>query len=567
MHQIQMLEEQLANARNDAARLDALNELALNLTRAGNAERAMLLAREAEQLATARSDDAALAFALCNIGTSHYLCADYACGLETCLHALVVAERVGNPEGIGSALISAAGCQYQMGAREEALQALYQALGAIEAVPCEYLSIRAHNGLGIILADKGAFADAEVHYRHALEMGERNEDPIHVARVKMNYAGLHHQRGLQLDRDGRGAEARECYLEGVHLCESLLTGLGLEGPFNKAHCMGTLGELHRELGRPEVARGFFAEMLAHGTAMNNPHQQAEALMNLGKTHMVLGDSAEARRLLERSLELASGANVRRLAADGFLELAAWFEASGDLPTAIEHHKRFHALQEEVLRAELRAAGIAHQIWLDFQKLRRDVKRCQRNAEMLARDNGELSLRIDRLARVAHEDAVTGLSNRRYLDLRLPELVASVHEHDSRLCIGIVDIDHFKAINDACSHSVGDAVLRTVAHMIGAHCREGDVSARYGGDEFVICLVDAHLDAAMTMLERLRGLVEGHDWSALHPDLMVTLSIGVSEIEANDSVATLMHRVDLALYRAKHAGRNRVVGDAGRGMLH
>jgi diguanylate cyclase (GGDEF)-like protein len=567
MHQIQQLEDQLAKAPNDAARLDALNELALNLARAGIAERAMQLAREAERLAIARDDDDALALALCNIGMSRYLHADYAPALETCLHALVVAERARNPEAIASALITAAANQYQMGAREEALQALYQALEAIEAAPCDPLSMRAHNALGIILCDKGAFEDSEAHYRGALEIGSQTEDANYVRRVKVNYAGLHHERGLLLARGGKTAQTHACFLEGIRLCEEVLSDAQFEGAYNKAHCVGTLGELYRDLGKPGIAQQFFAEMLAHGTAINNPHQQAEALMNLGKNHMALGNSAEARRHLERSLELSSGANVRRLAADAFLELAGWFEASGDLPNAVEHHKRFHALHDEVLRGELRATAIAHQIWLDFQKLRRDVKRYQKHAESLARDNGELSQRIDRLARVAHEDAVTGLSNRRYLDLRLPELVAAVHEHKSRLCVGIVDIDHFKSINDVCSHSVGDAVLRTVAHMISAHCREGDVSARYGGDEFVICLVDARLDAAMTMLERLRSLVEVHDWSAMHADLNVTLSIGVSEIEVNDSVATLMHRVDLALYRAKHAGRNRVVGDAGRGVLH
>src|SRR5258706_4494209 len=109
MYQFRDLERQLATARDDAARLDALNAIAVALARAGNAERAMPLAREAEQLAIARGDDSARSLAVCNIGTSCYLRADYARGLEHCLHALVLAERAANPEAIASALVSAAG--------------------------------------------------------------------------------------------------------------------------------------------------------------------------------------------------------------------------------------------------------------------------------------------------------------------------------------------------------------------------------------------------------------------------------------------------------------------------
>jgi tetratricopeptide (TPR) repeat protein len=158
----------------------------------------MPLAREALRLADVLGDDDALARALCGIGACHYLLADYPRGLEECMRAFVTAEHVRNSEAMASALVSAAGCQYQMGAREEALQALYQALETLESAPCDRLAIRAHNGLGTILSDKGRFEEAEEHFRQALEMGERNGDAIYTPLVKMNYAGLHHERGLVL---------------------------------------------------------------------------------------------------------------------------------------------------------------------------------------------------------------------------------------------------------------------------------------------------------------------------------------------------------------------------------
>jgi diguanylate cyclase (GGDEF)-like protein len=205
-----------------------------------------------------------------------------------------------------------------------------------------------------------------------------------------------------------------------------------------------------------------------------------------------------------------------------------------------------------------ATGTAHQIWVRYQQLRREVKSYQEHAELLVRDNGELATRVDRLVRVAHEDALTGLSNRRYLDMRLAEFVSAANEDGLRLCVGIVDIDHFKEINDAYSHGAGDSVLRLVANMIKAHCREGDVSARYGGDEFVVCLVGARPEGAVKVLERLRDIVAEHVWTDLPPEMRVTLSIGVTELDPGDTVASLMQRVDAALYRAKRAGRNCVM---------
>ena len=296
MRRFPELEQQLATAADDAARLTALLELAKSLGRAGDAERAMPLAREAEQLARTLGDDHSLALALCGVGACHYLRAEYTLGLEQCMRAFVSAEHVQNTEAMASALVSAAGCQYQMGAREEALQALYQALEALETAPCDRLAIRAHNGLGTILSDKGRFDDSEEHFVRALEIGEKNNDAVYTPLVRMNYAGMHHERGLVLERAGMKAEAHAHYRAGIQLCEEASVGWGLEA-FSRAYRDGMLGELYRELGEVEKAHLLFAEMLHYATEGSNPHQQAEALMNLGKTFMAIGKPTEAREHL------------------------------------------------------------------------------------------------------------------------------------------------------------------------------------------------------------------------------------------------------------------------------
>ncbi|HLX22808.1 MAG TPA: GGDEF domain-containing protein [Usitatibacter sp.] len=543
MDRLRQFEERLEATAPLPERLASLNDLALALTRAGDAEHALPFAREARELAAASKDDFALSQALVNISTCQYLAAEYGAGLESSLQALVLAERCGDAAAKASALMSAAACEYQMGAREEALQALYEAHEAIERVTADHLWIRLHNSLGILLGDKGRFDDAERHYRLAMELGESSGDAIYTPRVKMNYAGLHLDLGRQLARQDKRDEATARYREGLRLCEELLVGPGLESTFNKAHCVGTLGELYRETGQVELALQLFNEMLAHGVELKNPHQQAEALLNIGRTHMMRGHSAEARDCFERALHLASGANVRRLVTEGFRSLAEWFEAHSEFEQALAYQKRFQVLHDELLREELEASGTAREIWMKFHQ--------------------DLSDRVDHLTRAAHEDSLTGLANRRCWDERIAGIVGATRRDGARTCVGIIDIDHFKSVNDLRSHLLGDEVLRTVADMIRGHCREGDVCARYGGDEFVLCLAGANLDDALGVLGRLRSLVARHSWSTLHPALAVTVSVGVAEVFEGDTPATLMERVDLALYKAKESGRDCVVVDAAR----
>ena len=259
----------------------------------------------------------------------------------------------------------------------------------------------------------------------------------------------------------------------------------------------------------------------------------------------------------RALDLATRANARRLAVDVNEALSRWCEARGDLQEALERYKCYHQLNDELVRAELAAAYRARKLWLDFQQTRREAKIYKDRFDSLARDHEELANRSTGLIRAAFEDSLTGLSNRRHLDVRLTELTESIRGNGLRLAVAILDIDFFKQINDRFSHGVGDEVLRSVAAMIRTHCREGDVSARFGGDEFVICFIGTSINAAMVIVERLRSFVENHGWNTTQPGLTVRVSVGVTQARPGDDATALLARADAALYRAKESGRNQV----------
>lgn len=176
----------------------------------------------------------------------------------------------------------------------------------------------------------------------------------------------------------------------------------------------------------------------------------------------------------------------------------------------------------------------------------------------------------RLLRTGLTDPLTGWSNRRYLMARLREELARCRRDGRPLACLMLDIDHFKAVNDRYGHLVGDEVLRLVAERIGGEVRGSDVTARYGGEEFVMLLPGAELTSAQALAERIRAMVAERPFAADDTVLPVTVSIGVAECrpasagEADDILGRrLLAAADAALYDAKNRGRN-VVSIAGNG---
>jgi two-component system cell cycle response regulator len=163
------------------------------------------------------------------------------------------------------------------------------------------------------------------------------------------------------------------------------------------------------------------------------------------------------------------------------------------------------------------------------------------------------------------DSLTGVYNRRYIDRRLLEEIARARRQAYRISCMYIDIDHFKNVNDTIGHQGGDEVLREVAARIGAELRLSDALGRFGGEEFVVLLIDAELDSALMVAERIRASVAGTPFALSNGgQLAVTVSIGVSVLNdyahdsAIESVAQqLIAAADGALYYAKEHGRNQV----------
>jgi diguanylate cyclase (GGDEF)-like protein len=166
--------------------------------------------------------------------------------------------------------------------------------------------------------------------------------------------------------------------------------------------------------------------------------------------------------------------------------------------------------------------------------------------------------IEESQRQATIDSLTGLMNRRALTAGLDREVARAQRHGYPLCVLLLDVDHFKAINDLRGHPSGDAVLAALGPLLVSQTRQIDLAGRWGGEEFVVALTGADPAGGVISAERIRLAVAGMKVRDTAGELLfVTVSIGVASYQENDTVESLIDRADRAMYVAKSSGRNRV----------
>lgn len=172
---------------------------------------------------------------------------------------------------------------------------------------------------------------------------------------------------------------------------------------------------------------------------------------------------------------------------------------------------------------------------------------------------ELALDIERLRKLSETDPLTGLLNRRAFLAAAERQVAYARRYDHGLAVVVADIDHFKQVNDTHGHAAGDAVIRAVAARLQTAARDTDLVARFGGEEFVVLLMESDVTAAASYAERARGLIAATPVPAEGgAQVQVTVSLGCTVLTAADrDVQDAIDRADDALYGAKAAGRNRV----------
>ena len=162
-----------------------------------------------------------------------------------------------------------------------------------------------------------------------------------------------------------------------------------------------------------------------------------------------------------------------------------------------------------------------------------------------------------LYQAARKDPLTGLSNRRDMLSRLETEVSRARRYGEPLSVILIDIDHFKSVNDEYGHEVGDRVLKQVANRLSENLRSEDFCARWGGEEFLVCLPNVSLNGARTVAEKLRQSVQKTPGQSTAGPIRLTISLGVAGYSADQSLDDIVRTADTAMFQAKRNGRNRV----------
>lgn len=173
---------------------------------------------------------------------------------------------------------------------------------------------------------------------------------------------------------------------------------------------------------------------------------------------------------------------------------------------------------------------------------------------------ELRAALERIQYLAHHDELTRISNRRHLSERLAAEQLNQHQSGQTMSLVLIDIDHFKTVNDRHGHAAGDAVLRHFATALQGALRSTDFAGRWGGEEFLVVTPQASAGTAAALIDRLRGTLAVTSFDDLVPGLHITFSAGVAECAPGEDLHLAIERADRALYQAKQTGRDRTVSE-------
>jgi diguanylate cyclase len=243
-------------------------------------------------------------------------------------------------------------------------------------------------------------------------------------------------------------------------------------------------------------------------------------------------------------------------------LADITESTGSYQTKINHYQEQITATEDMaqLNSILQSlVGDIRDMSATAQHSHDAFQETQKKVEEAEKQINELTVKLDYISEVAHQDFLTGALNRRGMDEAIDREFSRADRHNTPLSLAMIDIDHFKKINDTMGHSTGDVALAHLAKVVKSVLRGTDVLARYGGEEFVILLPGSKQEDAVIVVTGIQRDLTKNFFLHNNERVLITFSAGVAERVTGESFDLVLPRADAALYLAKQTGRNRVVG--------
>jgi len=450
---------------------------------------------------------------------------------------------LGDTSGEVMALTTHAIVSVTLGRNEEALEAALLSVRLSQFLENDEHSVLSFNALGVAYFWSNGFDKADQALLTAIQIAERSQPTMSTFQPRVNqwwtelvrvfheryYVGefpalaqLRSRRETIIARVARGDAGHAS--PGTHITTEAVLQFGV--------CLEQIW--HGRIGQARLD----IEVLAQWAARYQTVTWLSALESWARAEIAWAqeDWTSAMAQSARMIAIAVEVEHEQLACLGHLLASQLHVAQGNNGQALDELRRLR-LREQLIRAdglETREKVIEWQV---------DLRQRQQHVQLL-----EITSR--QLEKLSLEDSLTGIPNRRSYELYAAELLRGAAERGLPPCVALIDVDKFKQINDNFSHQIGDQVLKRIAQILRSHVREDDMAARLAGDEFVIVFKNAELAVARQVCERIAQAVQSFDWSSVAAGLRSSISIGVATTHPGDTVDTLTHRADAAMYRHK-----------------
>ncbi len=428
---------------------------------------------------------------------------------------------------------------------DEAVQFFARAQARARASNDLVLVVRARNEQGNVLQMRGRPQEALPLHQAALELARQLGDPVVLGSCANDL-------GASLYKLGRYEEALGYFLEAYEVHRRL--GSAREVALGAAN----IASLHQARGRLEEATAWAEKALRTVLPTQRPPDEEAVRRALADILAARERYAEAYRELGRAYELrrivASNEGARRVA-----DLTAFYEAEKRQAeiAILTRDRAIQALEldREKGRRRLVLGGLAGSCGV-LVLLAVGYRAKVRANRIITRTNAALAAARDELDRLSRTDPLTGLANRRHVEEQLAQEVARFERSGSGFAVVMADLDDFKRVNDEHWHPAGDAVLVHVAEVIRTTLRSLDTAGRWGGEEIILVLPMTDLEGACHLAEKVRQRLAASPVAFRDATLAVSATFGVAAYVGGD-VARTLRQADEALYRGKHAGKNRV----------
>jgi len=457
--------------------------------------------------------------------------------------AAQVFQLLGDTSGEVMALTTHAFVSINLGRNEEAVEAALLSVRLSQFLEKDEHSVLSYNALGVAYFWSHSFEKAEQALRTAIQVAEKAQPALGTFQPRVN----------------------QWWTEVIRL-------------FYERYYVGALPALDQLRALRETV---LALMAAADNSGDSPGTQVttEAVLLFGLALDQCWHGRIGQALLD--VEALAGWASRYGTVTWLSALESWVRAEiawaqRDWPSAMQHSARMSEIAVEVEHEQLACLGhlLSSQLYvaqgLNGEAL--DEMRRLRLREQLIRSDGletrekvvewqvnlrqreesvhRLEITSRQLEKLSLEDTLTRIPNRRNFELYAGELLRSGLERGLPPCVALIDVDQFKQVNDRFSHQVGDAVLKRIGQILKSHIRENDMAARLAGDEFVIVFKNAELHVAQQVCARIGAAVRAWDWSSVAAGLQTSISVGVAAAVPGDSVESLTHRADGAMYADK-----------------